>query len=62
MENVKCTRESRSSKDKDKRRKINIFLVGREEPSRVFYIDWVIKIRLTILYLLWSSRPFPILE
>ena len=34
--NMKCTRESRPSKDKDKRRKINIFLVGREEPSRVF--------------------------
>jgi hypothetical protein len=31
--NVKCTRESRSSKDKDKRRKIYIFLAGREELS-----------------------------
>jgi hypothetical protein len=34
--NVKCTSESRSSKDKDKRRKIYIFLAGREELSRVF--------------------------
>jgi len=34
--NVKCTRESRPSKDKDRRRKINIFLVGREEPFGVF--------------------------
>jgi hypothetical protein len=34
--NMKCTRESRPSKDKDKRRKIYIFLVGREELSRVF--------------------------
>jgi hypothetical protein len=34
--NVKCTRESRLSKDKDKRRKIYIFLVGREKLSRVF--------------------------
>jgi len=33
---MKCTRESRPSKDRDKTRKINIFLVGREEPSRVF--------------------------
>jgi hypothetical protein len=36
MGNVKCTRESRPSKDKDKRRKIYIFLAGREELSRVF--------------------------
>jgi hypothetical protein len=34
--NVKCTRESRPSKDKGKRRKIYIFLVGREKLSRVF--------------------------
>jgi len=34
--NMKCIRESRPSKDRDKRRKINIFLVGIEEPSRVF--------------------------
>jgi hypothetical protein len=34
--NVKCTRESRPSKDKDKRRKIYIFLAVREELSRVF--------------------------
>jgi hypothetical protein len=34
--NVKCTRESRPSKDKDKRRKIYIFLTGREELFRVF--------------------------
>jgi hypothetical protein len=34
--NMKCTRESRPSKDKDKRRKIYIFLAGKEELSRVF--------------------------
>jgi hypothetical protein len=34
--NVKCTRESRPSKDKDKRRKIYIFLARKEELSRVF--------------------------
>jgi hypothetical protein len=58
MGNMKCTRESRPSKDKDKRRKIYIFLVDREESSRVFWVDWVIKIRLTILYLLWAVGPF----
>jgi hypothetical protein len=36
MGNMKCTRESRPSKDKDKRRKIYIFLAEREELSRVF--------------------------
>jgi hypothetical protein len=35
MGNMKCTRESRPSKDKGKRRKIYIFLVGREKLSRV---------------------------
>jgi hypothetical protein len=62
MKNVKCTGESSPSKDEDKIRKIYIFLVGREEPSRVFLVDWVIKIRLTILYLPWSNSTFLTVE